>query len=409
MKLIDRSLNFIAKKRGLQVIPTDQYVPDFRGVKTAGVSVNHDTALKFSAVFSAIRIRSENIASLPKSVIQQTGGKKKVLYSHPVNYLISRKPNSYMNIFTFWEFMNSYVDGWGNSYAIIERNTYGDPVALWPVKSAYVSVERANNELFYKVHYGDHQGIYAGYEVLHFKLFTKDGIRGVDPINNMSQTIGLGLAAENFNAQFFEKGGHLKGVYQTDQSLGDEQYERIMKHLSSYKNFETPLLEYGIKYNEISISPEAAQMIEQRTFTIQDIARIFNIPPHMLAENTHSTFSNIEHQDIQFVKYSIRPSVKRFETEIEDKLLFEGEKDVIDTKFDLNGLLRGDTQTRAALYHNAIQDGWMNRNEVREMENMEKGPKTLDEYLYPSNLNLADIIQNAVNKNQKNTGNGNNN
>ena len=409
MKLIDRGLKYIAQRRGLQVIPIDQYKPDFRGIATAGVNVNHDTALKFSAVFSAIRVRSENIASLPKSVIQQTDGKKKVLYSHPVNYLISRKPNTYMNPFIFWEFVNSYLDGWGNSYAIIERDTHGDPVSLWPVQTNFVSVEKNGNELFYKVHWGDYKGIYAGYEMLHFKLFTKDGFNGIDPITNMSQAIGLGLAAENFNAQFFERGGHFKGVYETDQALGDEQYDHLMKHLSQYKNFETPLLEYGVKYNGISISPEAAQMIQQRTFTIQDIARIFNLPPHMLAENSHSTFSNIEHQDIQFVKYSIRPSVKRFESEIEDKLLFEGEKDIIDTKFNLDGLLRGDTQTRAQYYHYGIQDGWLNRSEVREMENKDRGPEELDEYLYPSNLNLADLLlggnqnnQNNQNNNQKN-------
>ena len=391
------------------MIPTDQYTPSYKGDYAAGLNVSHDAATKFSAVFCAMRTRAENIASLPKSVVKQTAGKKEILYSHPVNFLLTRKPNSLMNVFTFWEFMSYYVDGWGNAYAIIERDGHGDPVNLFPVESYLVGVTKVKRELWYKVYSGDYKGTYAAYDILHFKLFTKDGIKGIDPISNMSESIGLGLAAQHYNAQFFEKGGHLKGVYQTDQSLGDEQYSKLMEHMSKFKNFDTPLLEYGIKYAPISISPEAAQLIQQRTFSIQDISRIFNIPPHMLAENSHSTFSNIEQQDIQFVKYSIRPSVKRFETEIEDKLLFEGEKDIIDIKFNLDGLLRGDTATRAAYYHSAVQDGWLNRNEVRDRENLNRGPKELDEYLYPSNLNLAEILGLGSKKDKDDKNNKSNN
>ena len=394
LNFIDRTISKIATKRGFQVIPVEQYTPDFRSVTTSGLNINHDTALQFSAVFSAIRIRSENIASLPKTVVKQTGGKKEILNSHPVAKLISRKPNSYMNAFVFWEFMNAYTDGWGNSYAIIERDSVGDPSALWPVPSSYILITYLNGELFYKVMFGDHAGVYASAEMIHFKLFSKDGKIGIDPISNMAQAIGVGLAAERFNAEFFEKGGHIKGVYETEQSLGDEEYNAVTKHLNAAKNYETPLLEYGIKYKQITISPEAAQMIQQRLFTIQDIARIFNLPPHMLAENSRSTFSNVEHQDIQFVKYSIRPSVKRYESELEDKLFFDTEKEILDTKFNLDGLLRGDTNTRSSFYHNAILDGWLNRNQVRDLENLDAGPAELDEYLYPSNMSLADYLNN---------------
>jgi HK97 family phage portal protein len=411
LNFIDRTLSKIAQKRGFQVVPVSEYKPDFNSFSSAGININHDTALKFSAVFSAIRIRSENIASLPKTVVKQTGAKKEVLFSHPVQRLISRKPNSYMNAFVFWELMNAYVDGWGNSYAIIERDSFGDPSALWPILPNNIIITLIKGELYYKVLTGDHAGTYAAFEILHFKLFTKDGMKGIDPISNMAQAIGVGLAAERFNAEFFEKGGHIRGVYETDQSLGDEEYNAVSAaHLNAAKNFETPLLEYGIKYKQITISPEAAQMIQQRTFTIQDIARIFVLPPHMLAEQSRSTFSNIEHQDIQFVKYSIRPSVKRYESEIEDKLFFDGEKDLLDTKFNLEGLLRGDTQTRSQFYHNAILDGWMNRNEVRSLENLDNGPEELDEYLYPSNMNLADLlIGQQKQQNQSNNQNIDNN
>lgn len=183
---------------------------------------------------------------------------------------------------------------------------------------------------------------------------------------------------------------------ETDNNLGDDAYNKFMKHFAAASNFETPLLEYGIKYKQLSVNPVAAQLIQSETMSIQDIARILNVPPHMIAELSHATFSNIEHQTIQFVQYSLRPVVRKIEVELENKLLFSSEKEDISIKFSLDGLLRGDTQARSAFYHNAILDGYMTRNEVRSLEGLEHAPG-LDEFLVP--LNVATVDENGNIKN----------
>lgn len=411
MNLVDRTIKFVAQKRGYTVQPIDSYSPDFSQLRslTSGVNVNHETALKFTAVFAAIRIRSENIASLPKSVIREKDGKREVLHNHPVHRLIHRQPNSLMNAFTFWEYMNANLDGWGNAAAYIERKSNGDPLNIWHIHPSECTTTIVDRKIYYKVT-GQFAGTYSADDMLHFKLFTtKDGMWGIDPIRNSAEAISLGLAAQKFNTEFFAKGGHHKGVYETDQSLGDAEYQGIMKHMAEFKNFETPILEMGLKYKPISISPEAAQLIQQRTFSIQDIARIFNLPPHMLAELSRSTFSNIEHQDLQFVKYSLRPTVKRIEEELETKLFYESETEEIGVKFNLDGLLRGAIATRATFYHYGIQDGWLNRNEVRNMENMDPADG-LDDYLYPANLLITgDEFNQLDQSNQSNNQNTDNN
>lgn len=375
-------------KRGLRFGPIDSFPSSFSGgAGVAGINVNNETALRFTSVYAAMRLRSENLASLPRVVYEKKTGGNEIASSHPVHRLVHSKPNSYMNIFTFWEHVNTLQDGWGNSYVIIERDSFGDPVALWPVHPACVSVTLVNRKKFYKVIGSvDFDGTYSDDEMLHFMLMTKDGIRGINPIIYNAEAIAVGMAANKFGAEFFEKGGNISGVYETEGALGDEKYKTFMKHMKiAAQNFDKPLLEYGIKYKQAGISPEAAQMLGSKVFSVQDVSRIFNVPPHMLSELSSATFSNIEHQDIQFIKYSMRPSIKRYETEIENKLFFSGEKEKFDMKFLIDGMMRGDTKSRSMYYHMAIQDGFMNRNEVRAMENLNR-VEGLDTYLYPGNL-----------------------
>jgi HK97 family phage portal protein len=166
-----------------------------------------------------------------------------------------------------------------------------------------------------------------------------------------------------------------------DGQMGDEAYNKFLARYNETGSGGTPLLEYGIKFKQVNVDPVTAALIESETFSIDDIARMLNIPPHMLAELTHATFSNIEHQTIQFVQYTLRPLVKRMEVELEGKMFYFPGHSV---KFVLEGLLRGDTQARSQFYHGAILDGWMSRNEVRKMEGLPKA-EGLDDYLYPTN------------------------
>lgn len=389
MKFIRDLWNKTAKKKGIEVTSREEYENRLSSLNAIdfGTKVDNASAMRITAVLSAIRLRSENIASLPKNVSEITSRGKIPAGNHPVNRLI-HKPNPYVNAFNFWESVNAYMDGWGNAYAIIERDSHGDPVALHLTPASCVSVTVKNFKKYFRV-YGDPlglDGIYGYDEVCHFVLMTLSGLIGLNPIEYNATTLSKGVAATKFGAEFYKKGGNIRAVLEGEGSMSDKEYDNFMRHYkNAAQNYETVLLEYGIKYKPIGISPVSAQLLQTEVFSIQDIARIFNVPPHMLCEMSHATFSNIEHQTIQFTQFSLRPSVKRIETELEDKLFFDGEREKYDIKFSLNGLMRGDMKTRAEWFRTAIQNGWVSRNEVRQMEDL-PSLEGLDAMLYPSNM-----------------------
>lgn len=382
----------LAKKRGYVVAPYSSALPSLSGIRAAGQTVNHDTALTFTGAFAAISIKAENLASLPKYVYQRTENGKKVLSNHPVYKLIHHRPNTYMTDFVFWEFLEASVAGWGNGYAVIERGRDGYPKELHPVNPAEMVVKREGRDIFYSVGNGPFAGNYLSDEIIHVKLFTKDGIMGIDPITYHAQSIGIGLAGQQFASEYFTKKGALRGVIETDGELGNDQYKKVAERIIASGDHGTPILEYGLKYKTIGISPDAAQAIQTRLFSIQDASRIWKVPVSLLAEHTHSTFTNTEQQDIQFVKYGLRPECKRFETELETKLFSEGESETIDIKFDLSGLLRGDSASQANWFRTAINGGYMSRNEVREQLNLDR-VDGLDDFLVPSNMTLSDLLE----------------
>ena len=346
----------------------------------AGVTVNTDTALRFTAVFAAIKILSENIAGLPKAVMIRTDdGGYEPAKKHPAYTLLADSPNPYTDTFVFWFTIFCWLLGKGNAYAII-RYERGKPFRLDQVNPDWVTVRFINGEKMYVVKALDPafsflDGTYLDNEMQHFMLFTRDGIIGVDPITYNAAAIGEGIAAQKFTADFFRTGGAIKGTLETDQALGDDDYMRFMEHYKqSAQNGETPLLEYGFKYKSVNISPDAAQLLQSKTFSIDDIARIYSIPPHMLAELTHATFSNIEQQNIFFGEYCLRPICKRIEKQLERKLFTGKDRDIYHVKFDLNGLMRGDSAARAVFYEKGINCGWMTPNEAREFEGMKLMP-----------------------------------
>lgn len=387
MKLIQKTFDFFQSRSASDggvssVDKSDASLQAPASLSYLTTPVNEETALKFTAVFAAMRLRAEIIASLPKIVQKKEGGKFIDAADHPVYRLLKSAPNRYMNIFSFWEFVNYNLDGWGNAYVIIKRAKGGVPSALIPVRSSCVTVKFTGESKFYRISgtkYFD--GTYDDFDMLHFYALSKDGITGLNPIIYNADAIGTGIETTKFGKEFFGKKGNLKGVMETDQSLSEQQYKNLQ--LQTSQNHGTPILEGGVKYKQLTMTPEAAQMLQTKTFSIQDIARIFNVPPHLLGDLSRSTFSNIEHQDIQFVKYALRATIKRYENELERKLFFDDEGN-LEVKFNLEGLLRGDTAARSAYYSKAILNGWMSRNEIREIEGMNK-IDGLDDFLYPGN------------------------
>jgi HK97 family phage portal protein len=389
-KISDRFILPVVK-RALTEEPLDAYIERMKiGMDVAdfGVTVNNATALRFSATYACIRVRSENMASLPKNIKEQTD-KGWVNAIHPVSRLINSKPNKYTNVSDFWKVMFATLDGWGNAYAIIERSGNGEPIALHQVHPANVDVKILGDSKWFKITGTKRDGLYNNENMLHFMLLSFDGLKGVNPIEYNASSFAKALAARKFGAEFYKKGGNIKGVLETDSSMNDTQFAQFTKHFQeSSQNYDTPLLEYGVKYKQVGISPIAAQLLATEEFSVTDIARIFNVPPHMIADLTRSTFSNIEQQTIQFAQFSLRPTLKCVETELESKLFFTAEQEKFSVKFDINGLMRGDMAARGQWYAQMIQNGVYNRNEVRTIEGMPT-KEGLDEYLYPSNMTVV--------------------
>ena len=377
-----------------------------------GVVVNQKTALKFTAVFAAVKILSENIASLPKTVTQVTADGDVPADNHPAALLLA-KPNSYTDPFTFWFAVLATILTKGNAFCKIDFSpATGRPEQLHILDPDCVQiiVDRGRKTYVYKHPDPEEKwlnGTYLDGEILHFMFFSLDGIAGVDPITYNAASIGRGIATGKFSADFYRKGGQIKGTLETDQSLTEENYQNFLRHYrKSARNFETPILEYGMKYKSIGVTPIAAQLIQSETLSIQDIARMYSVPPHLLADLSHATFSNIEQQNIFFGEYSLRPLCKRLEVQLEDKLISEKDRGLFNIKFDLRGMMRGDASARAAYYASGISNGWMTPNEARQHEGLRK-LRGLDNARVPLNYatvtDEGKIINNDTSQNDTET------
>lgn len=398
-----------AEKRGVKAEAEAgaSAAPSFGALRNGldfGVSVDNNSVLKITAYYAGLRVIGENFASLP--VLVKKWDSKGVVSApeHRVNRLL-HKPNAYTNGFIFRQTLSTWLKDWGNAYALIERDGAGNPVALHQAHPAGVRVVLVGSgKKYYDIRFNDSalqhlNGIYPEANVIHVMEVSLDGLKGLNPIYLNAGALEKSLAQEKFASDFYRKGGNLRAVMETDKTMGDDMYKKFMEHMQiASNNFDTPLLEYGIKYKQLSVNPVAAQLLQSETMSIQDVCRILGIPPHMLAELSHATFSNIEHQTIQFVQYTLRPLVKRFETELESKLFFDDELGRYSIDFSLEGLLRGDTASRSAYYHNAILDGYLSRNEVRALEGYEH-KEGLDDMLYPSNEGIVG----KTNDNNKNS------
>ena len=353
-----------------------------------GVNVSSDAALKMTAYYAGVKLIAENIAALPKRIYRRLPDGDLETVKNVFSDAIGGRPNPYTNTFDFWFTIVAWLLNRGNAYAYIDiRETkQGRVVELHQIHPDYVTVVMVGSHKWYHVQLPSEDtrtrlnGEWPDYRMLHFMQFSMNGITGLNPVVYNAIALNKGAAIEKYIASYFKKGGDKRAVLETDGQLGDDEYEKFMKRYTSSGQGGTPLLEYGIKFKQVNVDPVTAALIESEIFSIGDIARMLNIPPHMLAELSKATFSNIEHQTIQFVQYTLRPLVKRLEVELETKL-FYGENDV---KFVLDGLLRGDTTARSAFYHTAILDGWMSRNEVRRLEGFH-AEEGLDDFLYPTN------------------------
>lgn len=379
--------------RGTVTLPDPKKgsISSLYSISESGVPVTHDSAMTLSAVYAAVRLISELRASFPLEVIEEQGNLRIPLDDHEVKQILTR-PNSYMNHYTFDQYTESLVQLWGNSVSIIRRDFRQNISEMIPVHTKSVTPVMVDGRPMYKVD-DDVTGIKDTFfpeEVVHFRNMTSNGIWGKDPISVARESIGLGLASEKFGNKFFKSGGNLKGVIESPGPLEDESFRKFKKRWDDFYTGETgdftvPILEYGMTYKALGIPPEAAQFIATRQFQLQDIARWFNVPPHLLADLSRATFSNIEHSDLQFVKYTMRAILKSRETELETKLLDPKDYGKIRIRYNIDGLLRGDLASLTAHLKDMVTVGVLTRNEARGLLN--RNPLDgLDKVLEPANI-----------------------
>jgi HK97 family phage portal protein len=359
------------------------------GASASGINVTEESSLKFSAVWLARRILSELPASLPIEVYEEKGNNRTSI-DHEVKELLTN-PNMLMNSFTWYELMNDWLQGWGNGVSVIRR-TGARASELIPVHPSGVEAVVKDGRIFYKIEDKDMdvKGTFFSEEVVHFKMFTSNGLWGRGPIQMAKDNIGLALAAEKFGSTFFRKGGNIKAVIESPGFLSDKQFKDFKDRWDNFYsgetgNMTTPVLEHGMSYKPLGIAPEAAQFLQTRQFSVVDVARWFNLPPHMLADLSRSTFSNIEHQDLQLIKYTLRPILKREENELEIKLLSPKDRGRLKIRYNLDALLRGDLASVTNHIKEMVLSGVLCPDEGRALLNKNPRPGGAD-YYTPANI-----------------------
>ena len=376
----------------------------YMGGSSSGKAVTERSAMQMTAVYSCVRILAEAIAELPLHLYKYTenGGKEKAI-DHPLYLLLHDEPNPEMSSFVFRETLMTHLLLWGNAYAQIIRNGKGEVVALYPLMPNKMSVDRdEKGHLYYSYNRTEDEAptmkgstvILRPEDVLHVPGLGFDGLVGYSPIAMAKNAIGLAIATEEYGAKWFANGAAPSGVLEHPGTIKDPSRVREAwqsQFGGSSNSGKIAVLEEGMKYTPITISPEQAQFLETRKFQINEIARIFRVPPHMVGDLEKSSFSNIEQQSLEFVKYTLDPWVVRWEQSIMRRLLSPEEKRSYYVKFNLEGLLRGDYQSRMNGYAIGRQNGWMSANDIRELENLDRIPAEEGGDLYLINGNMLPL------------------
>lgn len=372
------------------------------GGRQAGEWVDADSALAIAAVWGCVRVISETIAALPWQVIEkvQTPGatRRERRADSDQEWLLATQANPELTAYAFRETLLAHALLWGNGYAEIERTADGRPLWLWPITPERVTVERSPvGGLQYRVNQGGAQAtIIPARDMFHVKGLGFDGMVGYSVIAVAARSLGLTLALERFGANFFKNGAHPGAVLEHPGKLSPEAHKNlsdsIRQQLTGENSLRPFILEEGMKWQGMTVPPEEAQFLESRKFQVSEICRWFRVPPHMVADLERSTFSNIEHQAIEFVQHTLMPWCRRLETEADIKLFGAVNRGRVYTKLQLAGLLRGDIQSRYQAYSIGRQWGWLSANDVREMEDLNPVAGG-DEYLAPMNMVPQDMLR----------------
>lgn len=367
----------------------------FFGSSSSGKSVNERTAMQTTAVYACVRILAETLASLPLHTYKYTDRGKDKAMDHQLYHLLHDEPNPEMTSFVFRETLMSHLLLWGNAYAQIVRDRSGRVLALYPLLPDKMTVDRdSKGQVFYQYQTDTGTATLKSDVVLHIPGLGYDGLMGCSPIAMAKNAIGMAIATEEYGAKFFANGANPGGVLEHPGVVKDPKRVRESwnsVYQGSGNAHRVAVLEEGMKFTAIGIPPEQAQFIATRKFQLNEIARIFRIPPHMIGDLEKSSFSNIEQQSLEFVKYTLDPWVVRWEQAMQRSLLLPTEKRDYFVKFNVDGLLRGDYQSRMNGYSVGRQNGWLSSNDIRELENLNRIPEELGGDLYLINGNMTKL------------------
>lgn len=391
----------LAEQRGHVSESTGEWIRGGGSETTAGLDVTTETALGLVAVYACVRILSETVASLPLILYRRRadGGKERA-FDHPLYPVLHDLANEDMTAFAFRETLMGHITTWGNGYAQIRRTRGGTVYDLWPLRPDKMTVTRAPGgtlRYVYERGPGDTR-TFPAEDILHVAGLGFDGVSGYSPIALARNAIGLGMAADEFGARFFANDARPGVVLQHPGHLGDLAYTNLKKswaetHGGVAQSHKPAILEEGMTVKEIGLPPQDAQYLETRKFQAVEIARLYRIPPHMIADLERATFGNIEQQSLEFVVHTLRPWLVRWEQWINYRLLLPDERGEYFCEFLVDALLRGDLLSRYNAYAVGRQNGWLSANDVRAFENM--NPIDGGEvYLVPMNMTPASAVAN---------------
>lgn len=382
--------------------PDRWFIRAMRGSDTmSGLEVGPDEALSSTAVFAGVRWLAENVASVPLGVYRTKGRGRELARQHPAFRVLHSDPNPEQTSMEFREMLQGFAVLTGTGFAEIVFGRGGEATQLWPITPHRVRPGRTDSgALFWRVRLpkGGEDRVLPMESMFLVRGFSRDGILGVDVVDMMRESIGLTLATEKFGAAFFGNGSHPAGVITVPELLSDTAYARLQdswnkKHQGLQNAHRAAILEEGASWLPMGVPPEAAQFLQTRKFQVAEVARMLNVPPHVLKDLERATFSNIEQQSIEAVRYSLRPWFVRWEQRLDKQILTQRDQEQgYYTRHTIEGLLRGDIQTRYTAYSVGRQNGWLSVNDVRELEDLNPVEEGGDDYHIQVNMvRLSDI------------------
>ena len=386
---------FGLQRRSVTVVPDSLFRnASLNSATPTGLSITPDNALNITTVFQAIRFLSFMVASLPRITYQKNGDDRRRATRHPLYSILHDIPNPEMTSFDLWTLLASHVFGRGNGLAEIQYNERGQVVALWPLRPDRVELVRnANNELRYLVTLssGEKRALRPE-QIFHLRGLTKEGLWGQSVLTMHRNAVGLARATEEFGGAYFNNNAEPGVVLKHPSTLSDTAYARMSEsweqaHMGLNQSHRMAILEEGTDIAKVGFHPQDSQFLETRKFQVIEIARMFGIPPHLLFELSNATFTNIEHQSLEFVIYHLRPWLVSFEQQILRSLFLERERKAgYYTEFLVEGITRGDIQTRYQAYSVGLQNGFFSINDVRRLENMNTIGQKGGNYFVPLNM-----------------------